>query len=76
LDEKVAHVTKKIKSMKANEIAVKETYNAQHKSVSQQEVELAKLERRAAKFEQEARAKEEIQGVTLSSEDLAEYSTK
>ena len=62
--------------MKANEIAVKATYSAQHKSVSQQEVELAQLERRAIKFEQEAKAKEEVQGVTLSAEDLAEYSSK
>ncbi|KAF8937499.1 Structural maintenance of chromosomes protein 1 [Dissophora ornata] len=76
LDEKVAHVTRKIKSIKTNGITVKETFAAQSKSVAQQEAELAQLERAAAKFEQEARAQEEARGVVLSSEDLALYSSK
>ncbi|KAF9963714.1 Structural maintenance of chromosomes protein 1 [Modicella reniformis] len=76
LDEKVAHVTKKIKSIKANGSSVKETYDTQLKSVAQQEAGLSELEKAAEKFEQEAKAQEAIRGVTLSPEDLALYSSK
>ncbi|KAF9934466.1 Structural maintenance of chromosomes protein 1 [Linnemannia zychae] len=76
LDEKIAHVAKKIKSIQANGEIVKETYNAQNKSVTQQGIELAQLEKAAAKFEQEAKAQEEVRGITLSQEDLAVYSSK
>ncbi|KAG0249255.1 Structural maintenance of chromosomes protein 1 [Mortierella polycephala] len=76
LEEKVAHATKKIKTLKVNGAAVEETYATQHKSVTQQEAELARLERAAAKFEQEAKAQEEAPGVILSQEDLTLYSSK
>ncbi|KAG0031501.1 Structural maintenance of chromosomes protein 1 [Podila clonocystis] len=76
LDEKVAHVTKKIKSMKGNEVLVKETYNHQNKSVSQQKQELNQMEKAANKFEEGAKAQEEAQGIILSQEDMALYSSK
>ncbi|KAF9903578.1 Structural maintenance of chromosomes protein 1 [Linnemannia zychae] len=76
LDEKIAHVAKKIKSIQANGDLVKETYAAQASSVAQQEAELAQLEKAASKFEQEAKIQEEARGVTLSQEDLAVYSSK
>ncbi|KAF9132579.1 Structural maintenance of chromosomes protein 1 [Mortierella sp. 14UC] len=76
LDEKVAHVAKKIKSIQANGTLVRETYTVQAKSVAQQEAELAQLEKAATKFEQEAKVQEEARGVTLSQEDLAVYSSK
>ncbi|KAF8983388.1 Structural maintenance of chromosomes protein 1 [Entomortierella lignicola] len=75
LDEKIAHVTKKIKSIKTNGAAVKEIYNTQNQRVTQQQTELAQMEKAAAKFEDEARAQEESRGVTLSQEDLASYSS-
>ncbi|KAK3827829.1 MAG: LOW QUALITY PROTEIN: cohesin complex subunit psm1 [Benniella sp.] len=76
LDEKIVHVTKKIKSIKVNGISVKETYEAQRKSVTQQQAELSELEKAAGKFEQEARAQEAIRGVSLGPEDLVLYSSK
>jgi len=76
LDEKVVHVTKKIKSIKVNGISVKETYEAQRKSVTQQQAELSELEKAAEKFEQEAKAQEAIRGVSLGPEDLVLYSSK
>ncbi|KFH61974.1 hypothetical protein MVEG_12128 [Podila verticillata NRRL 6337] len=75
-DEKVAHVIKKIKSMKSNGILVKEAYNQQNKSVSQQKQELTQMEKAANKFEEGAKAQEEAQGITLSQEDMALYSSK
>ncbi|KAF9100480.1 Structural maintenance of chromosomes protein 1 [Mortierella sp. GBA35] len=76
LDEKVAHVAKKIKSIQANGTMVEETYLAQQKSVTRQETELDQLQKAATKFEQEAKVQEEGRGVTLSQEDLAVYSAK
>ncbi|KAG0024998.1 Structural maintenance of chromosomes protein 1 [Podila clonocystis] len=76
LDEKVAHVTKKIKSMKGNEVLVKETCNHQNKSVSQQKQELNQMEKAANKFEEGAKAQEEAQGIILIQEDMALYSSK
>ncbi|KAF9959163.1 Structural maintenance of chromosomes protein 1 [Mortierella alpina] len=76
LDEKIAHVTKKIASIKANGSTVKETYHRQHASVVVQDVELAQLERAAAKFEEQAKVQEEARGVTLSPKDLSFYSMK
>ena len=76
LDEKIAHVTKKIASIKANGSTVKETYHRQHASVVVQDVELAQLERAAAKFEEQAKVQEETRGVTLSPKDLSFYSMK
>ncbi|KAK3837924.1 MAG: condensin complex subunit SMC1 [Linnemannia elongata] len=76
LDEKIAHVAKKIKSIQANGTIVKDTYDAQLKSVSQQQADLAQLEKAATKFENEAKIQEEARGVTLSQEDMAIYSTK
>ncbi|KAF8936672.1 Structural maintenance of chromosomes protein 1 [Haplosporangium gracile] len=76
LDEKIAHVARKIKSIQANGTMVKDTYDAQLKSVSQQQADLAQLEKAAAKFEEEAKVQEEARGVTLNQEDLAVYSSK
>ncbi|KAF9316118.1 Structural maintenance of chromosomes protein 1 [Podila horticola] len=76
LDEKVAHVAKKIKSMKSNKVLVKETYNQQNKSVSQQKQELNQMEKAASKFEEGAKAQEEAQGIILSQEDMSLYSSK
>ncbi|KAF9402001.1 Structural maintenance of chromosomes protein 1 [Mortierella sp. AD011] len=76
LDEKVAHVTKKIKSIKANGTAVKEIYTTQNQRVTRQQAELAQIEKAAAKFEEEARVQEEARDVTLSQEDLSLYSSK
>ncbi|KAG0339167.1 Structural maintenance of chromosomes protein 1 [Podila horticola] len=76
LDEKVAHVVKKIKSMKSNKVLVKETYNQQDKSVSQQKQELNQMEKAASKFEEGAKAQEEAQGIILSQEDMSLYSSK
>lgn len=76
MDEKIAHVAKKIKSIQANGTIVKDTYDAQLKSVSQQQADLAQLEKAATKFENEAKIQEEARGVTLSQEDMAIYSTK
>ncbi|KAF9342691.1 hypothetical protein BGX34_007799, partial [Mortierella sp. NVP85] len=47
LDEKVVHVTKKTKSIKVNGISAKEVYEAQRKSVTQQQTELSELEKAA-----------------------------
>ncbi|KAI8346478.1 putative SMC1-chromosome segregation protein [Mortierella sp. GBAus27b] len=76
LDEKVAHITKKIKSIKTNGTSVKETYEAQLRSVAKQEGELKELERAANTFEQDAQEQEASRGVTLSPEDLELYSSK
>lgn len=76
MDEKVAHVAKKIKSIQANGTLVKETHAAQAKSIAQQEAELTQLEKAATKFEQEAKVQEEARSVTLSQEDLTVYSSK
>ncbi|KAG0355345.1 Structural maintenance of chromosomes protein 1 [Podila minutissima] len=76
LDEKVSHVTKKIKSMKSNGVLVKETYNQQNKSVSQQKQELTQMEKAANKFEEGAKTQEEAQGITLSQNDIVLYSSK
>lgn len=62
--------------MKSNGILVKETYNQQNKSVSQQKQELSQMEKAANKFEESAKAQEEAQGITLSQEDMALYSSK
>lgn len=76
MDEKIAHVAKKIKSIQANGTIVKDTYDAQLKSVSQQQADLAQLEKAASKFEEEAKIMEEARGVILSQEDMAIYSAK
>ncbi|KAK5808285.1 condensin complex subunit SMC1 [Linnemannia elongata] len=76
LDEKIAHVAKKIKSIQANGTIVKETYDAQLKSVSQQQADLSQLEKAAVQFEKEAKIQEEARGVTLNQEDMATYSSK
>ncbi|KAF9435609.1 Structural maintenance of chromosomes protein 1 [Entomortierella beljakovae] len=76
LDEKIAHVTKKIKSIKANGLAVKETYTAQNQHVTQQQIELEQVQKAATKFEQEAKAQEEAGGVTLNQGDLSLYNQK
>lgn len=72
----MAHVAKKIKSIQLNGALVRDTYTAQLKSVSQQQADLAQLERAAANFEREAKIQEEARGVTLSQEDLEVYSSK
>lgn len=76
MDEKIAHVAKKIKSIQANGTIVKETYDAQLKSVSQQQADLSQLEKAAVQFEKEAKIQEEARGVTLNQEDMATYSSK
>ncbi|KAG9064846.1 Structural maintenance of chromosomes protein 1 [Linnemannia hyalina] len=76
LDEKIAHVAKKIKSIQANGTIVKDTYETQLKSVSQQQADLTQLEKAATKFEKEAKIQEEARGVTLNQEDMATYSSK
>jgi len=75
LDEKIAHVAKKIKSIQANGTIVKDTYDAQLRSVSQQQADLVQLEKAAAQFEKEAKIQEEARGVTLNQEDMATYSS-
>ncbi|KAF9431252.1 Structural maintenance of chromosomes protein 1 [Podila epigama] len=75
LDEKVAHVTKKIKSLRSNGVLVKETYTQQQKRVTQQQQELTQMEKAAAKFEEAAKSQEEAQGITLSPSDLKTYSS-
>ncbi|KAG0268385.1 Structural maintenance of chromosomes protein 1 [Actinomortierella ambigua] len=87
LEEKISHVTKKLKTTQANGVTVQETHAKQAQVVATLESDLASVERMASKFEQKARALEEeaarggaagsgSSGVAMSAEDQAEYRSK
>ncbi|KAG0331981.1 Structural maintenance of chromosomes protein 1 [Podila humilis] len=75
LDEKIVHITKKIKTMKSNRVLVQEAFTQQEQSLNQQKQELAQMKKACARFEEVAKAQEEAQGIILSPEDMALYSS-